>query len=139
VSSYPLTAILIPTLVAIASWFVGSWLAVERDRANKRRDLRVHYLIEAYRRLAVGANRTTPLPGHVRDIESAIEDIQLFGTEAQISAAQRLSQDVAERGGRLADDLLTILRNDLRQELGLETIRSKRIFLRFTDEESKRN
>lgn len=49
--------LLIPTVVAIVSWFVGSWLSVTRDRANKRRDLRVQYLIEAYRRLATATER----------------------------------------------------------------------------------
>lgn len=56
-SSHPVVALLIPTLVAVVSWFVGSWLAVRRDRANKRRDLRVQYLIEAYRRLAKATER----------------------------------------------------------------------------------
>jgi len=49
--------LLIPTAIAIVSWFVGSWLSVRRDRANKRRDLRVQYLIEAYRRLSTATNR----------------------------------------------------------------------------------
>jgi hypothetical protein len=57
--------LLIPTVVAIVSWFVGSWLSVRRDRANKRRDLRVQYLIEAYRCLAVGANREHAVPTHL--------------------------------------------------------------------------
>lgn len=132
-NSHPLITLLVPTVVAVISWFIGSWLAVRRDRANKRRDLRVQYLIEAYRRLATGANRAAPLAGHLDDIESAIEDVQLFGTAAQVQAAHELASDVAERGEAMADNLLTLLRDDLRKELRLETIKSRRIFLRFSD------
>src|SRR5271165_3628909 len=104
--------LLIPTAVAIVSWFVGSWLSVRRDRANKRRDLRVQYLIEAYRRLAIGSNRTPPSSSHLNDIESALEDVQLFGTAVQVEAAHELAGSVAERGEAMADTLLTLLRDD---------------------------
>jgi len=129
--------LLIPTAVAIVSWFVGSWLSVRRDRANKRRDLRVQYLIEAYRRLAIGSNRTPPSSSHLNDIESALEDVQLFGTAVQVEAAHELAGSVAERGEAMADTLLTLLRDDLRKELRLEAISSRRIFLRFTDKKAK--
>ena len=72
-------ALLIPTLVAVLSWFVGSWLSVRRDRANKRRELRVSYLIEAYRRLATATNRTGIDGPYFVNLDSAIVDIQLFG------------------------------------------------------------
>ena len=81
--------LLIPTVVAIVSWFVGSWLSVSRDRANKRRDLRVQYLVEAYRRL-----------------EAA--------------------------GQVLLEDLLSILRDDLRAELQLGPVKGRLTYLRFT-------
>ena len=132
-NAHLLLTLLIPTVVAVVSWFVGNWLGTRRDRASKRRELRVQYLIEAYRRLAIGANRKAPLSGHLDDIESAIEDVQLFGTAAQVEAAQELARAVAERGEALADNLLTLLRDDLRKELRLEAIKSRRIFLRFID------
>jgi hypothetical protein len=137
VNSHPLITLLVPTLVAVISWFIGSWLAVRRDRANKRRDLRVQYLIDAYRRLAIGANRTPPSASHLNDIESALEDVQLFGTAAQVEAAHELARNVAERGEATADGLLTLLRDDLRKELRLEAMKSPRIFLRFTDKKTK--
>lgn len=77
--------LLIPTLVAVASWFVGSWLSVRRDRANKRRDLRVQYLIEAYRRLEA-AGRCPLVPPYSSEMESAVADVQLFGTSEQVAA-----------------------------------------------------
>lgn len=95
-NSHLLLTLLIPTLVAVVSWFVGSWLAVRRDRANKRRDLRVQYLVEAYRRLEAAAHRPL-VPPHSSDMESAIADVQLFGSAFQVSAAQQLASEMAER------------------------------------------
>jgi hypothetical protein len=74
--------------------------------------------------------RSADSPGNV---ESAIEDIQLFGSAAQVAAAQDLARNVAQHGHGLADDLLGLLRDDLRKELQLESVKSRRIFLRFTE------
>jgi len=64
--------LLIPTVVAIVSWFAGSWLSVRRDRANKRRDLRVQYLIEAYRRLATATNREKTNAAYFAGLDSGV-------------------------------------------------------------------
>ena len=120
--------LLIPTAVAIVSWFVGSWLSVRRDRANKRRDLRVQYLIEVYRRLATATNR--------KETDAAYfahgVDVQLFGSEDQIPAAQEFAKQLAERREAQLDKLLSILRNDLRRELELERVDGPIVVLRPT-------
>ena len=129
-NSLPLLTLLIPTVVAIVSWFVGSWLSVRRDRANKRRDLRVQYLIEAYRRLVTASNRD-PSPSQFVDLESAVDDIQLFGTPKQVSAAQEFAHNMADNREASLDELLADLRSDLRKELKLDPIEGNRVFLRF--------
>jgi len=113
----------------VVSWFVGSWQAARRDRANKRRDLRVQYLVEAYRRLEAAAHRQL-VPPHSSDMESAIADVQLFGSAVQVHAAQQFALETAGQGGSSLDELLSSLRNDLRQELQLESIEGKLIHLR---------
>jgi hypothetical protein len=37
--------------VVVIGWTVGHWLNARRDLANKRRELRVQYLIEAWRKI----------------------------------------------------------------------------------------
>ena len=44
-------SLMIPLLVAVLGWFIAHRLAAARDRANKRREVQVSYLIEAFRRL----------------------------------------------------------------------------------------
>jgi hypothetical protein len=122
--------LLVPTIVAVVSWFVGSWLSVRRDRANKRRDLRVQYLIEAYRRLARATNRTLTSPEYFADLDSAIGDIHLFGSADQIAAAQKFARQLAEDRVASLHELLSILRDDLRRELKLERVEGAHVVLR---------
>jgi Tfp pilus assembly protein PilN len=137
VNSHPLLALLIPTLVAVVSWFVGSWLAVRRDRANKRRDLRVQYLIEAYRRLEAAGHRSL-VPPYSSDMESAIADIQLFGSSVQVAAAQKFAFEMAQQRQASTDELLDSLRTELREELELEHIDGKLAFFRIVFDKDKK-
>lgn len=47
----------LPVIVVMIGWFVAHQFSVSRDRQNKRRDLRVQFLLEAYRRLEAAADR----------------------------------------------------------------------------------
>jgi len=118
-------------------WFVGNWLSLRRDRINKRRDLRVQYLIEAYRRLENASNRQ-PLPEeHGRALESAIADIQLFGSPTQVELAIRFARGFAQSKNESLDNLLADLRSDLRKELTLESVPSARVILRLVPPSKK--
>jgi hypothetical protein len=127
-----LIALLIPTLVAVVSWFVGSWLVAKRDRANKRRDLRVQYLIEAYRRLATATERKETGAEFFAVLDSAIVDVQLFGSADQIQAAQKFAKQLAEHRMAQMTELLASLRDDLRKELKLERVEGSIVVLRPT-------
>lgn len=52
-------------------------------------------------------------------LDSALVDVQLFGSEGQIAAAQEFAKQLAERRQAQLDTLLSGLRNDLRRELKL--------------------
>ena len=107
--------------VALVGWFVVHWLNVQRDQRNKKRELRIQYLIEAYRRL----ERSVDRPGRERkkeDFESAIADIQLFGTSEQIRLAVEVGEELAAQGTVSLKKLLPELRRDLRQELDLQEV-----------------
>lgn len=128
-----LIPLLTTTTVAILGWLAGHALNVQRDRQNKRRDIRVQYLIEAYRHLEAGTCRG---PIHETEFgkgfESAIADIQLFGTDEQARMAKELATAIATRQEHVsAGTLLMSLRNALRQELNLGAINEEPIHFRL--------
>jgi len=67
-------------------------------------------------------------------MESAVADVQLFGSPAQVTAAQKFALEMAEHGHASLDDLLLSLRNDLRAELQLEEVGGKLTYLRVASD-----
>ncbi|SRR5258706_1744801 len=121
--------LLITTAVAIGGWFIGHVLATRRDRTNKKREQRIGYLIEAYRRLESCAHRRNQLD--IVKLESAVADIQLFGTARQVELVQAFASEIAKGGDAFMDEMLQDLRRDLRAELNLELVPSKTLHLRI--------
>ena len=107
----------------------GFGIASRRDLKNKRRDLRISFLIEAYRHLEFVPNR--PELTDLQRIESAVADIQLFGTPSQVRLAQAIVTEFATTKSSSLDAILTELRKDLRAELQLESVPEKLLFLRY--------
>lgn len=129
------TEVLIPLLltacVAVAGWYAAHRLSARRDLANKRRELRVQYLIEAYRRLEFAGNR--PLSRELAiDFERAVADVQLFGTPTQVQLAQEFALGFAAEHTHPLDPLLNALRQELRKELKLEPVPPPIKYLRIT-------
>jgi len=123
--------LLITTAVAVCGWFVGHALSARRDRINKRREQRIGYLIEAYRRLESCAQRKSY---DASKMESAAADIQLFGTHRQIELVQKALEEFAATRTTQLDDLLKELRQNLRAELRLESVPDKILHLRFSED-----
>jgi hypothetical protein len=116
--------LLVTTFVGVIGWFIAHRLSISRDRASKKRDLRLSFLLEAYRRLEAGANRGT-LEGtdFATGFESAIADIQLLGTTEQVQLAKDLAVSIAKRDPQAsAGALLLSLRDELREHLGLQAL-----------------
>ena len=126
-----LIPLLVTATVAIVGWYAAHRLAAGRDRINKRRELQVQYLIEAYRRLEFVSNRRITR-GTAPDFEKAIADIQLFRTPRQVALAREFANNFAQKGTHTLDPLLNDLRNSLREELNLEPVPSGITFLRMT-------
>jgi len=128
-----LIPLLTTTGVAILGWCVGHALNARRDRINKRREVRVQYLIEAYRRLEAGACRGAI---HATEFgtgfESAIADVQLFGTAEQARLARAMAVAIATRQENAsAGPLLLSLRDALRRELGLGALQEEPFHFRL--------
>lgn len=122
--------LLISTSVAVLGWFVGHLLSARRDVVSKRREQRIGYLIEAYRRLESCAHRGDALD--VPMFESSVADIQLFGSRRQVELVQEVLTEYAKGGDASIESLLQDLRADLRQELKLEPVASKTLHARIT-------
>jgi hypothetical protein len=103
------------------------------------RDLRVQYLIEAYRRLATATERKETDATYFADLDSAIVDVQLFGSANQILAAQKFAKQLAEHRMAQLTELLASLRDDLRVELRLERVKGPIVVLRPTFEAKEKN
>lgn len=115
--------------VVIIGWFINGWLASKREFKNKQREVRINYLIEAYRSIASATNRFEATSDeHRRRIEAAIEDIQLLGNTAQLEALNRL----LDRNDNNFNDIIASLRGGLREELKLPPVPHRIRFYRMS-------
>jgi len=120
----------VTVLVALFGGWLGHRFAARRDLLNERRKLRVTYLLEAYRKIESGSNRTEfekvwPL------FESAISDIQLLGSPEQVKMARQFALDMAKNRTASLDPLVNDLRNTLRSELELPEVNGNVVYMRF--------
>lgn len=113
-------------VVAIQGLVVNAFDA----RRQVRRDMRVDYLVKAYRNLDDASHR--PLtPSTINAIERSIADIQLLGAVEQIQLADEFSRCFASSNGADLGPLLEEIRGDLRDELSLPALVPRRVWLRM--------
>lgn len=122
--------LLATVVVAGFGWWAVHHLTARRDLANERRKLRVAYLLEAYRRLESASNREDMVQ-HWPNFESAIADIQLFGSAPQVELARMFALDMARYKTAPLDPLLFDLCQSPRTELELEPVSEPITYLRF--------
>jgi hypothetical protein len=115
--------------IAVAGWIVGQHQA----RRAVRRNMRVEYLLGAYRRLERASNRPMT-PSDDRDVEAAVADVQLLGSPSQVQLAERFARTFAAEGTAATEPLLEDLRASLRRELLLEAVPPNRLWLRISRE-----
>ena len=106
---------------SVIGYFISSILSFK----EKRRELILSYLIDAYKALENAAHREIG-----EEIEKAIGTIQLFGTTKQIELARKFTSDLAENNSANYNDLLYDLRNSLRKELKLDKYKGNITHLR---------
>jgi hypothetical protein len=129
-------SLVVPTattlILAGLGWYIVHHLNMRREITAEKRKLRVSYLLEVYRKLEGAANRlSSTTEQHMRDIESAIADIQLLGTPNQVELAVEFATAFGNIKSASLDPLLADLRDSLRAELELEKIPVKLKFLRY--------
>lgn len=110
-------------------------LTSRRDLANRRRELRVEYLLSAYRTMADTPERPLYRGSlDARGFEKAVADIQLLGSRRQAELATELARTMASDGQADPAPLLLLLRDDLREEMSLEALSDKPIHLRINED-----
>jgi hypothetical protein len=101
----------------LVAWLAGYFLGIQQ----KRRDICIQYLIDAWRLLEQASNRKDNK--FKKNIEVAVADIQLLGsTKEQIDIAQRFAEKFDNNETPDALELLIALRKALRKKLRLKQV-----------------
>lgn len=121
--------VLIPAGVALVVVALTHFFTSARDRANKRREQRISYLVGVFRALCK-ANNHPRLYEVADEVEQAVADIQLFGTPKQVRLVQRFATDLGTKQHTEMNALLESLRDSLRQEIGAARAKGHVVWLR---------
>lgn len=117
----------ITVAISILGWFIGYISNWKINEKSKEKEMITKYLIEAYRILSNCCQRKELSP----DLEKAVSDIHLFGTEKQIELVQKFINELINSHSAQYNDLLLELRNNLRNELNLPLVNGEIIHLRI--------
>jgi hypothetical protein len=117
-------------LITGVGWFVNGYLQNERDVANKARELKTKYLLNAYYRIENSFNRgsidSMPPEGFIyrKFEESAIAQIALLSDLETIKKSNDWAKMVNSNKLNLDSNrvFLEALRKEIRDELGLERV-----------------
>lgn len=120
-------ALVVSVFIAVGGWLVNEFFS----RRAVRRNMRIEYLLSAYRRLEHASNRHMS-DAHETALEEAISDIQLLGSRGQVGMATDFARQFAADQRADTEPLLEDLRASLRRELQLEEVPSQRMWLRIT-------
>lgn len=123
--------IIITVALAVIGWLIGHYFTARRDVANKRRELVIAHLIEAYRIITNEVSHRNESEARNIKLENILSDIQLFGSQEQIALAKQLADEVAAGGVFELDPLIVSLRNSLREQLNLSAVKGNVRWLRF--------
>lgn len=112
--------------IIILGWFVAHRCSKRRDLANKKREMKIAYLTEAYRTLKRSFVSNDP-----KEFINAIDDIQLFGSkEAFRSLNEELKWYIDNQSWmNNPSPLLKYLRDELRKEIKIDQADEEFIFL----------
>ena len=125
--------LLVNTILGVGGWYAVNHLNKSRDIENKRREIKIEYLIKAYRSIQETsgypirdfAQATEKDIKRTENLEQAVTDIQLFGSIYQVRKAREASkkaEPTMNNSGLIkfkweADELLLDIRRELRKEL----------------------
>lgn len=130
------TGVVVAAIVAVVGWYAAHVFSsqrdaenrraeLERDAHNKRREVRVQNLIDAYRKIeSICAReeritRKSEYKEQIDKVETAFADVQLFGDERQRDLVKAIIREIETTQSSDPRKLLVVLRNDMRRDLDL--------------------
>ena len=125
--------IFVTIFLAVIGWLVGHYFTTKRDVSNKRRELIIQHLIEAYRIMANEVSHRDKSAERDKKFEDILSDIQLFGSSHQINLVKKLIEELSIGAVVELDPLINSLRDDLRKQLKLRYIEGNIRWLRFEE------
>jgi len=132
---FDLIKVIIVLLTIVFVWVTGHWFNLYRAKVVKRKELKTQHLITAYKNLnhfvSSLINQETSKQT-IDELHSALSNIQLFGSEFQIRLVIKITE-IITLDNKSPDvelsNLVQNLRNDLRNELGLNQTDAKIVYL----------
>jgi RNase P/RNase MRP subunit POP5 len=118
-------------LAGIVCAILGHWLSSLKDKKQRLREMRIRYLIDAYR-VFTKANRHPRIYEIADELEQAIADIQLFGSPALIKLTKTFTFEMAAQQTASLDEIQQVIRGYLRKELGEKAIKERMFWLQIT-------
>ena len=116
--------------IAVTGWLVGHILTTRREINQKRREIRIKHLREAYLNLAHISDTGGDIVKHISLLQSSLNDVQLFGGSSQIKLLEQFINDLNENDTVQMNDLIRELRNEIRAHLKLSKIDETRWYVR---------
>ena len=125
-------------LIAAASVFIAHYFTKERDYLNARREIRIQFLLQAYRKMVDYGNRENASAEQKQAFEEAFADIMLLGESEELEKLREFVTPLRSNGNlrehpQGADQILNALRHALRSELDVSRDNGKVSYFRFTD------
>ena len=124
---------LLSALIVATGWIIAYRLNSRKDYTNKKREIRIQFLIEAYKAIAASANREDMSVEEKKEFEAAIEQIQFLGTVRQVNLL------VGGTSTRDFTPLLEELRKEVRKESKLDPVEEGIKHFRFNEIETPPN
>lgn len=84
----------ITVAIAVVGWIVANHFTTKRDKSLKRQEIKLKYLIDAYKFLADDIEQRELNTETARKLETIIADIQLFGSLKQVELTKKLADDL---------------------------------------------
>ena len=115
--------IVLSVIIAVIGWIIAHYFTSKRDVSNKKREIRLNYLIEVYLILTNDLTERGNIDSKKAEIiEKIISQVQLLGSKKQVELVKTLADSIGKGEIIEYDTLINSLRDDLRKELELEKI-----------------
>ena len=102
----------ITVIIAVIGWIVVHRFTSKRGLENKRREIRIKFLMDTYVKLCESLERNSEENKVI--FENAISEIQFIGNNQQIKIAKGIAKQLQDNGVTDIQPLITNLRDSLR-------------------------